>query len=69
MRPAGIGSDVGEVAIFGGVIGIYRKHNCHVKGCPRIGKHPVEGTPYVVAAGIYDEKLTIAHLSKLSAKR
>jgi hypothetical protein len=47
---SGIGSDLGEVAIFGGVVGIYRKHNCHVKGCARIGKHPVEGTPYVVCA-------------------
>jgi hypothetical protein len=24
-----------------------RRHNCHAKGCWRIGKHPVDGTPYV----------------------
>lgn len=38
---SGVGSDISEVAIIGGVIQIYRKHNCHVKGCWRIGKHPV----------------------------
>ena len=27
-----------------------------------------EGTPYVVAAGIYDDKATIAELSKLTSK-
>lgn len=24
-----------------------RKHNCHVKGCWRFGRHSVDGTPYV----------------------
>ena len=29
-------------------IGIYLyHHNCHARGCWRLGKHPVEGTPYV----------------------
>jgi len=45
---SGFGSDLGEIAIIGGLISIYRRHNCHVKGCWRIGKHPVEGTTYVV---------------------
>jgi hypothetical protein len=45
---SGFGSDIGEVAIIGAVIGMYRKHNCHVHGCWRVAKHPVEGTPYVV---------------------
>src|ERR1700722_18178250 len=40
------------------------------QGSRKISYHfGAEGTPYVVAAGIYDEKLTIAQLSKLSAKR
>jgi len=38
---SGFGSDLGEVAIVGGLIQIYRKHNCHQKGCWRIGKHSV----------------------------
>ncbi len=45
---SGFGSDIAEVAILGGVIQLYRKHNCHVRGCWRVAHHPVEGTPYVV---------------------
>ena len=45
---SGIGSDIGEVAIIGGLFGIYKQHNCHVDGCIRLGRHAVEGTPYVV---------------------
>lgn len=36
----------GDLFLFGGIITIYKKHNCHVHNCWRIGKHPVEGTPY-----------------------
>ena len=36
---SGFGSDIGEVAIIGGVIQLYRKHNCHVRGCLRIAHH------------------------------
>lgn len=45
---SGFGSDIGEIAIIGGLISIYRKHNCHVKGCWRIARHPVTGTDYIV---------------------
>lgn len=45
---SGFGSDVGEVVIIGGLVQLYRKHSCHVRGCWRISRHPVEGTPYVV---------------------
>jgi hypothetical protein len=27
---------------------LLRKHNCHVHGCWRVGRHPVEGTPFTV---------------------
>ena len=43
---SGFGSDLGEVTLLAGVLGLWRHHNCHVKGCPRLGR-PVEGTPYV----------------------
>jgi hypothetical protein len=33
---SGIGSDLGEVAIIGGVLAVVRRHNCHVKGCPKL---------------------------------
>jgi hypothetical protein len=25
-----------------------RRHNCHVKRCPRLGRHPVAGTTWTV---------------------
>lgn len=45
---SGFGSDLGELAIVGGLISVYWKHSCHAKGCWRIGRHPVEGTHWVV---------------------
>lgn len=39
---SGFGSDLGMFAAAGALL---RKHNCHVRGCWRIGKHPVgDGT-------------------------
>jgi hypothetical protein len=45
---SGFGSDIGELAIVGGLVSVYRQHNCHTKGCWRLGKHPVDGTPWRV---------------------
>ncbi len=49
---SGIGSDLGEATLISAVgIGVYtglRKVNCHTKGCWRIGKHPLSGTPYIL---------------------
>jgi hypothetical protein len=47
---SGIGSDLGELAVVGALAGLLRKHNCHVRRCWRIGRHPVEGTLWVVCA-------------------
>lgn len=43
---SGSGADLGELAIIGGMIGAYHKHNCHAKGCWRVGRHTVDGTPW-----------------------
>lgn len=43
---SGFGSDIGEATILVAIIGAARHHNCHVKGCLRLGR-PVDGTPYV----------------------
>ena len=43
---SGFGSDLAELTLAGGVLGLWRKHNCHQKGCPRIGRHTVDGTPW-----------------------
>lgn len=45
---SGAGSDVGELAIIGGLATMVRQKNCHVHKCWRLGRHPVEGTPFVV---------------------
>ncbi|MCX4750915.1 hypothetical protein OG455_41275 [Kitasatospora sp. NBC_01287] len=45
---SGVGSDVSELAIIGGLISMWRRHNCHVRGCWRIARHPVDGTNWVV---------------------
>jgi hypothetical protein len=36
---SGAGSDLGEVAIIGGLASICRRHNCEVHGCWRLGRH------------------------------
>lgn len=43
---SGFGSDLGEVALVGAVLGAARKHNCHQRHCWRIGRHTVDGTPW-----------------------
>lgn len=40
----GIASDLPEFAIF---VVLWRKVNCHAKGCWRVGLHRVDGTPYI----------------------
>ncbi len=45
---SGVGSDIGELAIIAGLYGVYRRHNCHVGRCWRLGRYTVTGTPYVV---------------------
>lgn len=39
---SGIGADLSELAIVGALIGLLRKHNCHVRRCWRIGRFPVD---------------------------
>ncbi len=42
---SGFGSDLGEVALVGGLVHLARSNTCHQKGCWRIAKHPVgDGT-------------------------
>ena len=43
---SGFGSDLGEFAIVGGFVSLYRQNNCHAKYCWRIGRRKVEGTDY-----------------------
>ena len=49
---SGVGSDIAELSLLGGVIGILRKHNCETHGCPRLGRHewidPLTGLRHVL---------------------
>lgn len=36
----------GDLIYIGAIAAFYRRLNCHVKGCWRIGLHKVEKTPY-----------------------
>jgi hypothetical protein len=46
---SGFGSDITMFVGFGAVAwSFYRRHNCHVKGCWRVGRHAVDGTSHVV---------------------
>lgn len=43
---SGFGSDIGEITLVTGVALAVRHHNCHTKGCWRLGK-PVVGTHFL----------------------
>lgn len=45
---SGFGSDLGEFAIAGALLGVLRRYNCEVHGCWRLGRHAVEGTGHRV---------------------
>lgn len=48
---SGVGSDIGEIAVFGALVGLIRKHTCHVHRCWRLGRLEVakgDGTKHVV---------------------
>ena len=42
-----VSGPLADITLLGAGIAIYRKHNCHAKGCWRLGRHPVEGTSYI----------------------
>jgi hypothetical protein len=66
---SGFGSDIGEVAIVGGLVTIVRQHNCHVHKCWRLGRHQVHGTPHKVCRRHHpDGHLTHAAVLKAHAE-
>jgi len=36
----------GDLALFGGALALYHKHNCHQHRCLRIARHVHDGSPY-----------------------
>ena len=43
-----ISGPLADITLLGGAYAIVRRHNCHAKGCWRIGRHKVPGTDYIV---------------------
>jgi hypothetical protein len=43
-----ISGPLADITLLGGAYALFRHHNCHVRGCPRIGRHRVDGTDYIV---------------------
>jgi len=58
---SGFGSDITELAILGGLVSVYLRHNCHVKRCWRIGRERVEGTTLVVCRKHHPHDAPEAH--------
>lgn len=43
---SGVGSDLGELTLVVAILGTYKHHACHEKGCWRLGhRHPEHGLP------------------------
>jgi hypothetical protein len=71
----GFGSCLTEFAI---VAVVWRKVNCHAKGCYRVGLHHVDGTPYITckkhhpvhpgAGALTAEQIAQAHQAARSAE-
>jgi hypothetical protein len=67
---SGLGADLGQVALFGAAIGLYRRHNCHVHRCWRIAKQPVEGSTWMVCHKHHpDGKPSAGDMAALKAKK
>jgi hypothetical protein len=76
---SGFGSDLGEIVLLAAIYQVYKKHNCHVTGCARIGHHKfkddVEGTEYLLCRKHYrqvhpdlPEKISMEHLIHIHKK-
>ena len=55
---SGFGSDLGEIAIIGGLVTLVRKHNCEVHRCWRLGRHQTAADHHVCRVHHPDDHLT-----------
>lgn len=67
---SGFGSDLSEIlAPVLLLLGLFRKHKCHTRRCLRLGKHSVDGTPFVVCPKCHptvpDKGATRGHIHAL----
>ena len=71
---SGFGSDLSELALLGGVVGLLRKYNCEVHGCWRLGRHTTAAGHAVCRRHHPDDHLTVqdvaaAHEAAKAARR
>lgn len=74
---SGAGSDLAYLSFLAGGIAIYRKHNCPVKGCLRIGKHeftdPKDGVKRLLCwkhhPDVKHKVLNLEHIREIQARR
>ena len=60
------GSFVLGGGIWVGALATLRKHNCHARWCWRIGRHPVDGTGFVVCRKHHpDDKPTVEEIHRM----
>lgn len=55
---SGFGSDLGELTLLGGLIAVYRRHNCEVRKCWRLGRHQTAAQHHVCRRHHPDDHLT-----------
>lgn len=65
-----ISGPLADITLLGGAYAILRHHNCHAKGCWRIGRHQVAGTTFVVCRKHHpDPTPTAEHIQAVYASR
>jgi hypothetical protein len=64
---SGFGSDIGEIAIIGGLVTVVRRHNCEVHGCWRIGRHQTAAGHHVCRRHHPDDRLTAENVTAAHA--
>jgi hypothetical protein len=67
---SGAGSDIGEFAMFGALVGLLRKYNCETRSCWRLGRHPLvdteKGTTHHLCAKHHPTgALTVHHIMRI----
>jgi hypothetical protein len=60
---SGAGSDLGEIAIVGGLASMVRARNCEVRGCWRLGRHATAAGHKVCRRHHPDDHLTVEHVT------
>jgi hypothetical protein len=68
---SGIGGSIPDVLILTAIGGWYWHRTCHVQRCWRIGRHQVNGTPYVVCRKHHPDipaVISAAHVAGASAR-